>query len=262
MKTGSPYDRNNLHIKSTDKVLEIGPGDNPCYRSNVIVEKFLNTDIHRCGELQIYEHQQLVHADGENLPFGDKEFDYIICNQVLEHVENPVSFVKELYRVGKRGYIETPSLIGEFLFPKQSHKWVILDIDGKLVMYEKSKMPGNYKNDYGELFLNYLPYQSLPFKLLWLTDGNITMNKFEWKDDIEVIVNPNNEYYSSFFLKNWDREMVEKICPPRSVFSEIIGTSKALYYLIKSKIQTKFSKHGHTINLTEYLKTHTVLGFD
>ena len=33
--------------------------------------------------------------------------------------------------MSKRGYIETPSLLGEFLFPKQSHKWVILDIDDK-----------------------------------------------------------------------------------------------------------------------------------
>ena len=196
MKTDSPYDRGDIHINKNDKVLEIGPGHNPTYRSNVIAEKFIDTNYHRCGDVKIYPHQTFVHADGENLPFKDKEFDYVICNQVLEHVEHPEAFVKELCRVARRGYIETPSLLGEYLFPKKSHKWVILDIDNKLVFYEKNKMPGNYENDYGELFLNYLPFQSLPYKLLWLTEGDITLNRYEWKDEVEILVNPEDEYYS------------------------------------------------------------------
>ena len=35
MKTDSPYDRGDIHINKNDKVLEIGPGHNPTYRSNV-----------------------------------------------------------------------------------------------------------------------------------------------------------------------------------------------------------------------------------
>ena len=110
--------------------------------------------------MKIYPHQIFANADGENLPFKDKEFDYVICNQVLEHVENPEKFISEQCRVASRGYMETPSLLGEFLFPKKSHRWIILDIDNKLVLFEKSKMPDHYENNYGELFLNYLPYQS------------------------------------------------------------------------------------------------------
>lgn len=98
MKTDSPYDRGDIHINKNDKVLEIGPGHNPTYRSNVIVEKFIDTNYHRCGDVKIYPHQTFVHADGEKLPFKDKEFDYVICNQVLEHVEHPEAFVKELCR--------------------------------------------------------------------------------------------------------------------------------------------------------------------
>jgi hypothetical protein len=81
----------------------------------------------------------------------------------------------------------------------------VLDIDDKLVVFEKDKMPGNYKNDYGELFLNYLPYQSLAYKLLWFTDGDIMLNRYEWKDNIEFIVNPTDEYYKSFFTQKWNR---------------------------------------------------------
>ena len=53
MKTDSPYDRGDIHINKNDKVLEIGPGHNPTYRSNVIVEKFIDTNYHRCGDVKI-----------------------------------------------------------------------------------------------------------------------------------------------------------------------------------------------------------------
>lgn len=63
MKTDSPYDRGDIHINKNDKVLEIGPGHNPTYRSNVIAEKFIDTNYHRCGDVKIYPHQTFVHAD-------------------------------------------------------------------------------------------------------------------------------------------------------------------------------------------------------
>ncbi|MCK9626240.1 MAG: class I SAM-dependent methyltransferase [Bacteroidales bacterium] len=254
MKTRTPYNRDDLKIGRNDKVVEIGPGHNPSFRSNVIVEKFVDTNYHRCGDVKIYPHQNFINADGENLPFNDNEFDYVICNQVLEHTENPKKFVAEQSRIAKRGYIETPSLIGEFLFPKESHKWVILDIDKKLVLFEKSKMPGNYKNNYGELFLNYLPYQSFPYKLLWLTEGDIMLNRYEWKDKIDIIVNPEDEYYLSFFTKKWTREMTEKIFPPRSIRKEIKVTRKALCFLMRVKMNKLLHNHDSPLSMTEYLK--------
>lgn len=254
MKIRSPYDRGDLHIKKHDRVLEIGPGHNPSVRSDVIVEKFVDSNYHRCGDMKIYPHQMFIEADGENLPFKDKEFDYVICNQVLEHVESPEKFIAEQCRVAKRGYIETPSLLGEFLFPKLSHKWVILDIDNKLVMYEKSQMPGNYAHNYGELFLNYLPFQSLPYKLLWLTEGDIMLNRYEWRDNIEVVVNPQDSYYLSFFTQPWSREMVEKLYPRRSASKEVRKTLGALNYLLRQKLRQKFSKRSPLLTLAEYME--------
>lgn len=40
MKRRTPYDRDNLHIKKRDWVLEVGPGHNPSHRANVVTEKF------------------------------------------------------------------------------------------------------------------------------------------------------------------------------------------------------------------------------
>ena len=111
MKERNPKSRFNLSIAKTDRVLEVGGGHNPHPRSNIIVDKFTDTNYHRSGDIKVLKHQQFLAADGENLPFKDKEFDYVICCQVLEHVENPVKFLSEQFRVARRGYIETPSLL-------------------------------------------------------------------------------------------------------------------------------------------------------
>lgn len=44
-----------------------------------------------------------VKADILSLPFKDNEFDMILCNHVLEHIEEDTKAMKELYRVMKPG---------------------------------------------------------------------------------------------------------------------------------------------------------------
>tara|TARA_A100001015_G_scaffold174698_1_gene194213 strand:- start:725 stop:1384 length:660 start_codon:yes stop_codon:yes gene_type:complete len=47
------------------------------------------------------------------LPFKDKEFDFVICAHVIEHVDDPIFFKKEIERVGKSGYIELPTRLND-----------------------------------------------------------------------------------------------------------------------------------------------------
>jgi SAM-dependent methyltransferase len=257
MKTRTPFDRHDLHIRRCDKVVEVGSGHDPMYRSDVIVEKYIGNNYHRCGDVKIYPHQQFINADGESLPFIDGEFDYAISNQVLEHVEHPELFIAELTRVASRGYIETPSLIGEFLFPKKSHKWAILDIDGKLVFYEKALLGERYQADYGELFLNYLPYQSLPYKLLWYTEGSLMLNRYEWKDGVDFIINPTDDFYKSFFTKPWNREMTKYLFPPRSFSNELKRAFSAVGQLVKYKVRQQSKTHRKLITIEEYMTLHS-----
>ncbi len=44
-----------------------------------------------------------VKADILNLPFQDNSFDIVICNHVLEHIEDDRKAMSELYRVMKKG---------------------------------------------------------------------------------------------------------------------------------------------------------------
>lgn len=169
------------------------------------------------------------------------------------------SFCQGIMQGSPTGIHRNSQSAGRILVSQKSHKWVILDIDNKLVFYEKNKMPGNYENDYGELFLNYLPFQSLPYKLLWLTEGDITLNRYEWKDEVEILVNPEDEYYSSFFLNKWNREMVEKLYPRRSALTEMKKMIQALFYILKNKFKSRFSNHRNPVTLSEYIKTHEVV---
>lgn len=118
MRKSNPPSRFHLSIKKNDHVLEVGGGHNPHPRSNVVVDKFTDDNTHRAGNLKVLKNQRFLQADGESLPFRDKEFDYVICCHVLEHVENPIQFLSEQMRVANKGYIETPSLIGCYLSQK------------------------------------------------------------------------------------------------------------------------------------------------
>ena len=109
------YNKDYLKVRKGLKVLEVGPGNNPTKRADVLIEKFVQDNTHRRGDLKIFKHQKLVQADGENIPFKNGEFDFVVCSHVIEHTNNPVQFMEEQFRVAGRGYLEAPSLFGEFL---------------------------------------------------------------------------------------------------------------------------------------------------
>ncbi|MFZ1655049.1 MAG: methyltransferase domain-containing protein [Candidatus Moraniibacteriota bacterium] len=67
-----------------------------------------------------YPDVKTITSDGTRLPFGDDAFDIAYSNAVIEHVGDrakQLTFLRELSRVGKRGYLTTPNRY----FPVEVH---------------------------------------------------------------------------------------------------------------------------------------------
>ena len=105
-------------VSSNDLVLEVGSGNNPHRFSTVLLDKYIcTTETHRTGsrEIQHLHNRPFILADGGKLPFRDSAFNAIICRHVIEHMDDPISFVEELQRVGNSGYLEWPSIFTELI---------------------------------------------------------------------------------------------------------------------------------------------------
>ncbi len=167
-----------LNPPATGLVLEIGSGDNPNPRSDILVDRFISDNTERGGDIVI--DRPLVVADAHHLPFRDGVFSYIICSHILEHMDDPPQFVRELVRTGKAGYIGSPSEVAERMFHWSFHRWYVNLIGDTLVLHPKEQ-----EEPFGELFdymyehnpLYYLFQRSMP-SLFWVEHewhGNIML---------------------------------------------------------------------------------------
>lgn len=198
----------NLKIKSTDRVLDIGgsmtqhdqikidtlvdiikPEDSPYSPTKLMASKFVQLDITK-----------------QKLPFKDNEFDVILCTHTLEDLPNPTFVIDEMNRVGKRGLIVTPSMGYDMVFTpldytdwltgarrvpgEAHHKWFFLNEGGVLRLIPKY---------YGILYTS-------DFQMVgW--SGEVEM-EYYWKEKISYTefssLNIHNliDEYQSFINKN------------------------------------------------------------
>lgn len=124
-----------LPVNGTGLVLDVGAGGNPYPRSDVVMDRLSGSE-HRCGESMLID-RPAVFGDASKMPFKDKAFDFVIASHILEHMAEPEIFLKELQRVGKAGYIETPNAIFERLHPYNIHCLEIIENNGVLHIHKK-----------------------------------------------------------------------------------------------------------------------------
>ena len=140
-------------ISPKDKVLDIGSGNVPFLQATHLADiAVADNNYGRAGApFKYIEGKPVFECNIENMPFADKEFDFVYCSHVLEHANNPERACNELMRIGKRGYIETPTH-GKDLWMNSAqvsnHKWAVENIYNKLIFTEYTQREiGGLKNN-------------------------------------------------------------------------------------------------------------------
>lgn len=147
----------------------------------------------------------------EWLPYRDKEFDFVYCSHVLEHVPDPAMACAEIMRVGKRGYIETPTrtsdIILNFTGLPDHHKWHINKLGNTLVFMEwvdEEKKDTNCTH----FFRCFIPTTKIHFKLSSISTDLSSSTCFCGKNNSSISYSISQETSSRRTgpLRGWPRE--------------------------------------------------------
>lgn len=199
-----------FHPPATGLVLEIGSGDNPNPRSNVLVDRYLGADNReRGGDLVV--DRPFVVADAHHLPFKDGAFAYAICSHILEHMDDPQQFARELMRVSESGYIQSPSEIAERLFHWSFHRWYVNLVGDTLVLHPKEP-----QEPFGELF-DYMYEYNPAYTFFQRSMPDLFWVEREWHGDLKVEVRD----VSPLPLR--DPEALRQLVRPRLSLPQIVG---------------------------------------
>lgn len=170
------------------KVLDIGSGGDPFPFATTLTDRYIEPTFHRTDKLKLNGKPFSISAI-EKLPFRTKSFDFVYCAHVLEHVDNPVAACAEIVRVGRRGYIETPTLGKDMLFSwaKGMHRWHLMSIANKLIFFEYSEreLEGVRSSAWSDLIFS--PFAN-PMQELFYRNQDLFNVMFSWDGDFECVV--------------------------------------------------------------------------
>jgi len=222
-----------VSINEKDKVLEIGPGSSPFYRSDVLLEISLTEEElarQRGFTEPLVTNKEIVYFSGKEFPFKDKEFDYVICSHVLEHIEEEdiPFFISELTRVANKGYLEFPTPYYDYLYNFDVHKTFVF-FDDEVIKYS-SKDNFNLKQFKP---LQYFFYRTLELgeESILLTYRGYFFQGFEWFNSINYqrVVDLNELAHMGKTIQN----------RPKSTRESLKVIKKELRYILRVKFNFK-----------------------
>ncbi len=155
-------------LKIGEKILDIGSGANPFPYATHLADLYEGETTHRAESIVIDKRPFQV-CNIENLPYKEKEFDFIYCSHILEHVTSPSKACEEIMRVGRRGYIETPTRMSDIMmnFTKlpEHHRWYINFLGNTLIFHkwtDRERRDTGYNDFFKMLHSKYKnPFQGL-----------------------------------------------------------------------------------------------------
>jgi hypothetical protein len=143
------------HIQPGQIVLDIGSGNFPSPRADILADFFPDDSYHRSGK--IVETKPVIICSVERLPFRTGALDFAICSHVMEHVSSPARAASELSRCAHAGYLETPAYGKDILVGSgYMHKWQVVEFEGLMHFFEYSprQMAAHVSSPVMELWTN------------------------------------------------------------------------------------------------------------
>lgn len=101
------YLLNEIQESGYKKVAEFGPGgvSRRFPHANILIDHFASKLENVPADITTYQ----VDIDVDQVPVEDYAFDFVYCRHLMEDINNPIGAFREMTRLSKRGYIETPS---------------------------------------------------------------------------------------------------------------------------------------------------------
>jgi SAM-dependent methyltransferase len=130
-----------IPVEASDLVVDIGGGDQPHWRADVVVDRYPDEAdaAQRLAGGGARVDRPLFAVDAASLPFRSGAFGYAVCSHTLEHVTDPAGAVAEMCRVAHRGYIEVPEAGAAKVMDFPTHLWWCSLEDGELVFRAKTR---------------------------------------------------------------------------------------------------------------------------
>lgn len=205
-----------MGINYGDLVLEVGSGQHPHVRSDVLCDMFLDDNAERAKGSPIMIDRPIVCGNAEQLPFRDNAFDFLIASHLLEHLIYPEKFLEEAMRVSRKGLIVTPSELAEKIMGGWAfHLWLVTVTQGGslLLTQKKSANEANVPPTLHQLWL-----RDRHFRQFYQTHLDVFETRYRWHDKFgyEIVRNMNDP------VPNW---LVKGCVPGSHVDSQVLPSS-------------------------------------
>ena len=169
------------------KTVDLGCGATAaCEHADVLVDVKDWSENYPNKEFVVYD------VESKRLPFEDDEFDFCFASHILEHVTDPATFLSEINRISKMGYIEVPTPLADNLvsgddWSDRGHKWWIFydDVENEIVIRPR-RLLLHKTVDIPELNMLYPFFRDgLVLQLHWENkiDAHIEEEKYYYEDN-------------------------------------------------------------------------------
>jgi ubiquinone/menaquinone biosynthesis C-methylase UbiE len=186
-----------FNIGPDEKVLDMGSGHIPFPLATHLADITLH-DHHYGRAGTPFKHvagKPVFECDIERTPFEDKAFDFVYCSHVLEHARNPERACRELMRIARRGYIETPTKAKDIFLNSakvSNHNFAVDALDGRLIftLYTDEEVEGFQCNILMEMHTAPRTVREKAFSALIYLKPQLVNTMFPWNERFECRMRP------------------------------------------------------------------------